>query len=505
MLYYNYNSTGIPGKVFPMKLNQSSREVRKINLLYNNKLGFPPVDRCRDELSQMRLTEASGTEKSLLYMDKRLSDAPVKNESVSYEASEQGLKQGIILKSRYCILDRLAKGGGGCLYLARDLELGTLWAIKQIPIADKKEAKLLRLLEHPSLPRMVDYLEREEFCYLVMEYVRGKSLGQWLREGRRFGVREAAALGMEAAQVLDYLHSRKPPVYYGDLKPDNLMLSEAGRLYLVDFGSAVFDYGINQRVCQGTRGFAAPEQYEGKVSRASDVYALGRTLWALLGKKKWQLVLRHPGFGRIVGKCCRKEEVRRYKDMKEVAKALALVQGNSKPRRMELVLTAVLSFVVLVTVGGFWLRAERAPEFLEALTQVTQRYYENGFLQGDAELQRQIFRETELELQKLLGVYQGKEEQRRTLLLLAANGEYQEEYEHAALYYEQLMLYDPGCREAYGEYGMFLWRLGQCEESKRLWADYQKKERAGLLEQGECRNLALWEERINEWEKEKKG
>lgn len=84
--------------------------------------------------------------------------------------------------------------------------------------------------------------------------------------------------------VLEYLHGQKPPVYYGDLKPDNLMLSDSGKLYLVDFGSAVFGFGENQRICMGTEGFAAPEQYEGKVNSSSDLYALGKTLQALAGK-----------------------------------------------------------------------------------------------------------------------------------------------------------------------------------------------------------------------------
>ena len=193
---------------------------------------------------------------------------------------------GIILKGRYCIIEQLGQGGGGHLYLARDLELGGLWAVKEIPLSGKREAKLLRLLEHPSLPKMVDYLERGEFCYLVMEYIRGKSLGEWLREGRSFSLTEIIESGIAASQVLDYLHNRRPSVYYGDLKPDNLMLSDNGRLYLVDLGSAVFGYREKQRLCMGTRGYAAPEQYQGKMSAASDVYALGKTLAELCGRNK---------------------------------------------------------------------------------------------------------------------------------------------------------------------------------------------------------------------------
>ena len=84
----------------------------------------------------------------------------------------------------------------------------------------------MRFLEQPAIPKMVDYVEEEEFCYLIMEYIKGQSLGELLRSGKRFSLREILALGKEIARVLEYLHSRKPPVCYGDLKPDNLMFSE---------------------------------------------------------------------------------------------------------------------------------------------------------------------------------------------------------------------------------------------------------------------------------------
>ena len=60
------------------------------------------------------------------------------------------------------------------MYLARDLELGIFRAVKELPISNRREAGLLRLLEHPALPKMIDYAEREGFCYIIMEYIRGK-------------------------------------------------------------------------------------------------------------------------------------------------------------------------------------------------------------------------------------------------------------------------------------------------------------------------------------------
>ncbi len=77
---------------------------------------------------------------------------------------------------------------------------------------------------------------------------------------------------------MEYLHSRKPPVCYRDLKPDNLMFSETGHLYLIDLGSAMFDHGKRKQICEGTKGYASPEQYQGYLRPGSDIYALGKTL-----------------------------------------------------------------------------------------------------------------------------------------------------------------------------------------------------------------------------------
>lgn len=140
-------------------------------------------------------------------------------------------------------------------------------------------------LEYPAIPKIIDYVETGEYCYLIMEYIKGQSLGELLRSGKRFSLREILALGKEIARVLEYLHSRKPPVCYGDLKPDNLMFSETGHLYLIDLGSAMFDHGKRKQICEGTKGYAAPEQYQGYLRPGSDIYALGKTLEKLCGKR----------------------------------------------------------------------------------------------------------------------------------------------------------------------------------------------------------------------------
>ena len=81
---------------------------------------------------------------------------------------------GTVLKERYCVIERIGHGGGGSLYLAKDMELGIFRAVKEIPLAKKKEAMLMQRLEHPAIPKIVDYMETEEYCYLIMEYIKHK-------------------------------------------------------------------------------------------------------------------------------------------------------------------------------------------------------------------------------------------------------------------------------------------------------------------------------------------
>ena len=408
---------------------------------------------------------------------------------------------GNVLKERYCIVEQIGHGGGGSLYLAKDMELGICRAVKEIPIAKKKEARLMQHLEYPAIPKIIDYVETGEYCYLIMEYIKGQSLGELLRSGKRFSLREILALGKEIARVLEYLHSRKPPVCYGDLKPDNLMFSETGHLYLIDLGSAMFDHGKRKQICEGTKGYAAPEQYQGYLSPKSDIYALGKTLEKLCGKKKWQCFL-YPEFFWFLFRCTRKQEKYRYSDMSAVQKRIQKLEIRYRTvtwrkRFLEAVAAGVLIGILFLTAGLL-----KREEFSVAISEVTDLYYEARQYPENSGERKKYCATAEKKLQDLSRNYREKEQQRRIELLLAWNAEFLDETEKAALYYENLLLYDAEYPVAYGEYGMFLIRTGQKEASRKLWEDYKEKEKAELLDDSESRNLQLWEE-INEKKKRK--
>lgn len=201
-----------------------------------------------------------------------------------------------MVAGRYRLERVLGEGACGRVYLARDTkERGCVWAVKEVdysafPIDEfqsarqqfQREAQLLCALRHPRLPRVIDHFQDEDRDYLVMERVEGPTL-ESLLTSRSDPLPESRVveLGLSLAEVLLYLHGRRPPVIYRDLKPANVMLTLDGGVKLIDFGIARSAHPGRPRdtTAFGTPGYAPPEQYQGKTQPASDLYALGMTLF----------------------------------------------------------------------------------------------------------------------------------------------------------------------------------------------------------------------------------
>ena len=400
---------------------------------------------------------------------------------------------GIIIKGRYCIINQIGKGGEGALYLAKDLELGIYRAVKELPLTKKREAKLLRLLDHPFLPGMIDYAERGEYCYLVMEYIQGKSLGEYLKKGRQFTPEEILRIGNRVLQILIYLHARKPAVYYGDLKPDNLMMNEEGEVYLVDFGSAVLGYERQGFDCTGTIGYAAPEQYQGKISFLSDIYALGKTLENLCGKKKLRYFILYPGLGLFIRKCFCGREDKRWSTAKEASEAFAGIHPVSL-RFKNALIPAALIFLAAMAARGSQTEEKKLPPFNSALSGVTAWYYSMPYRSGGTGISEELAFLMEEALQRLAKQYTDRKDQ--ILLLLARNSELKGDEAKAEMYYRE-------CKEeaeAFSAYGLFLIRQGRVEESRDIYE-------ACLEENGEevseAYTMKMWREKLEI--EEKKG
>lgn len=213
--------------------------------------------------------------------------------------------QSPVLLGRYRLIAQIGSGGFGAVYKALDTEANeALIAIKQINLkklspqeiieatsAFNREVELLSSLSHPQLPRIYDQFSDPEHWYVVMDYIEGQTLEEYLqeREARRkpLTVVEALEIALQLCHVLRYLHTRQPPVIFRDLKPDNVMRTPSGELYLIDFGIARHFKPGQKRdtIPLGSPGYAAPEQYgRAQTTPQADIYSLGALLHRMLSQ-----------------------------------------------------------------------------------------------------------------------------------------------------------------------------------------------------------------------------
>lgn len=206
---------------------------------------------------------------------------------------------GELLNDRYRILKPLGRGGLGFTYAAQDLQTHQPVALKVLSLrraADwkklelfEREAKVLAELNHPGIPRYIDYFQvdsdQDRSFYIAQQLAPGKSLEQWISEGWQPSEEDVECLATQLLDVLVYLQTLLPPVFHRDIKPQNIIRHDNGQLFLVDFGAVQDTY--RQNVTQGstvvgTFGYMAPEQFRGEATPGTDLYGLGATLLFLL-------------------------------------------------------------------------------------------------------------------------------------------------------------------------------------------------------------------------------
>lgn len=189
---------------------------------------------------------------------------------------------------RYVITRALGEGTQGATHEAVDKREGRLVAIKRYVVRDAKEWKAVELAEreatvlaqlsHPLLPAYVEHFEEDGALYLVMERIPGVSIAEFVKRGAVFDEDDVKRFLEQASVALAYLHGRTPPVIHRDIKPRNVVRKPDGSFALVDFGSVA--HRLKQQggsTIVGTYGYMAPEQFQGRASAASDVYAVGAT------------------------------------------------------------------------------------------------------------------------------------------------------------------------------------------------------------------------------------
>ncbi len=187
-----------------------------------------------------------------------------------------------VVGGRFQIVRVIATGGEAEVSLARDLELDLDVVVKARRIIDgddlgrlrREAAMLMRIVAHPGLPMVrSDLIDGDRYC-LISDFIEGNDL-HTLVTAQRGGLPLATVLGLvdQVAATLDHLHRHRPAVVHGDVKPENLVVTDDGRVVLVDFGAAMRVGDDGERL--GTPGFSAPEVLAGEaLSPAADVYSL---------------------------------------------------------------------------------------------------------------------------------------------------------------------------------------------------------------------------------------
>lgn len=246
-----------------------------------------------------------------------------------------------VLQERYQVIRELGRGGDGAVYLCSDRRLhGSMWAIKELVAggperaAFEREASILSQLEHPRIPVVVDFFVQDENGYLVREFLDGPSMYDLVEKKGPVSEAQAIQWGVQLAEVLAYLHQRKPPLYHRDLKPQNVMVMPDG-VRLIDFGLAREDRGQVHDDQAGSLSFAAPEQMGAshRLGPAADIFSLGAILYYLLlgvppgpigGEHR--ILPQRPGLSsateQLILQCLSGDPTRRPSDAEEVLHAL---------------------------------------------------------------------------------------------------------------------------------------------------------------------------------------
>ena len=238
-----------------------------------------------------------------------MSDSPVIDTAAVDVGAVQPYEGGTVLRDRYRLTEVVGQGGMGNVYRAEDLRLpGRLCAVKEVipdlhlaqELRDQahqqflQEASILAQLDHPNLPKVSDFFSDHNRDYLVMDFVPGRDLKQWLDDSRAqhrpLGENTVLTWASQIIDALSYLHRQTPPVVHRDIKPSNIKLTPDERIKLVDFGLVKLLSPDDARTItvvqgRGTALYTPLEQYggdSGHTDARTDIYALGATFYHLL-------------------------------------------------------------------------------------------------------------------------------------------------------------------------------------------------------------------------------
>jgi len=272
------------------------------------------------------------------------------------------LTEGSRLRARYKIVKLLSHSRLRNIYIAEDQhQRGKHWAIRQmqpvgIDSADRSwllgqfeaEARILSSLEHPSLPKLVDFFVEENYLYVIREFVQGLDLQVILsQKGGRLGERDSLQVGLALTDLMGYLLRKKlPPVMFRELSLANLVFTPEGQTKLIDFG---FSRLFQRQARMGSPDYAAPEQFseDAEIDARTLVYNVGAMLYHLVTGHNpgttpfslpplWQLNSSlGEKAGQVILKATQNDPNLRFNHPADMAKAIAVaLASKSKPPKI---------------------------------------------------------------------------------------------------------------------------------------------------------------------------
>lgn len=291
------------------------------------------------------------------------------------------LEIGSLVDGKYKILNKVGQGGMSVVYLAMNEKANKQWAVKEVRkdgVRDFEVVKqglvaeidILKKLNHPHLPSIIDVIDTDESFIIIMDYIQGNSLNKALEEYGAQPQENVIIWAKQICDVLNYLHTRTPAIIYRDMKPSNVMLKPDGNITLIDFGTAreYKEKNLADTTCLGTVGYAAPEQFGGmgQTDARTDIYCLGATLYHLVTgmnpceppyeiKPIRQI---NPGLSsgleKIILKCTQRDPNDRYQSAAELMFALEHIEEEDEgfKKKLKKKLVTFISMVALSLIFG---------------------------------------------------------------------------------------------------------------------------------------------------------
>lgn len=187
---------------------------------------------------------------------------------------------------KYQILDTIGTGGFGSVYLALDVLIDKKVAIKVPHKQDEnlekmlREPRLLAALDHPNIVSVITAEKTNDVFYIVMEYVDGKSLEQYLRKNKPLPLDLAMDWFAQICEAIAYAHKKN--IIHRDIRPANVLLSRSGQVKLADLGTSRYMENNFASTRIGSPPYMAPEHFQGKATLQSDIYSFGVLMYECL-------------------------------------------------------------------------------------------------------------------------------------------------------------------------------------------------------------------------------